>query len=315
MSRRFPKERRLSRRKVSRRATVRALVRVRAGARRRRRRANRAVLTFGVRLRSLARKAFLILWTLFIYVLWMACWPIKAINERPMRPLRRRIHRLWGRGLLWGVGARVTVKGERPEGAFFLVANHLSYIDAFLLAGHVGGAFVARADMAHWPIFGWMMRNAYQVFINREDMRDAARVLGLIDDVLKNDDGIIIFPEAGCTRGTHVRQFRPAMFQVPAARNMPVHCATITYSTPPGYPAAGDDVVWWRHEEFLDHFERCLRLPYFNVELTFAPAPISAPDRKQLAAKTHAEVVRFFVPVTQGVLPELPAPPGVKVFD
>lgn len=315
MSRRLPRDRRVSRRKISRKAAVRALVRARAGARRRRRRANRAVWTAGVRLRSWARKAFLVLWTLFIYALWMACWPIGLFTEKPMRPIRRRIHRLWGRGLLWGVGARLKVHGKRPEAPFFLVANHLSYIDAFLLAGTVGGAFVARADMAHWPIFGWMMRNAYQVFIKREDMRDATRVLGLIDDVLAHGDGVIIFPEAGCTRGTHVRQFRPALFQVAAARQIPVHCATITYSTPAGCPAAGDDVVWWRHEEFIDHFERLLRLPCFNVELTFSEAPIAPADRKQLAAKAHAEISRAFVPVTQGVLPELPAPPGVKVFD
>lgn len=268
-----------------------------------------------VRFRAKLRIVLLALWTLFIYVIWMACWPMALVAPRAMRPTRSVIHRLWGRGLLWVVGARVTVVGQRPKPPFFLVANHLSYIDAFLLAGYVGGAFVAKADMASWPIFGWMMRNAFQVFINREDMRDAARVLGLIDDVLKNDDGVILFPEAGCTRGEKVRQFRPALFQVPAARRMPVHCATITYRTPPGYPAAGDDVVWWRHESFNTHFQRLLRLPHFEVVLTFAPAAIDAADRKQLATQAHAAVSSAFTPVVQGLLPELPAPEGTRSFD
>jgi len=268
-----------------------------------------------VRVRAKLRIALLAVWTLLIYMAWMLCWPLAWVAPSAMRPVRSAIHRRWGRGLLWIVGARVRVVGQRPSPPFFLVANHLSYIDAFLLAGHVGGAFVAKADMATWPIFGWMMRNAFQVFINREDMRDAARVLGLIDDVLKNDDGVIIFPEAGCTRGEKVRQFRPALFQVPAARKMPVHCATITYRTPPGYPAAGDDVVWWRHESFNAHFQRLLRLPYFEVELCFAPEAINAPDRKQLAAQAHAAVSGVFTPVAQGVLPELPAPEGTRNFD
>jgi hypothetical protein len=42
---------------------------------------------------------------------------------------------------------------------------------------------------------------------------------------------------------------------------------------------------------------------------------VTAPDRKQLAARAHAEVMRFFTPIEQGILPELPAPPGVKTFD
>ena len=270
---------------------------------------------FYVRLRAKFRISLLVVWTLIIYAIWMSCWPLAWIAPSALRPTRSAIHRLWGRGLLWSVGARVTVVGKRPTPPFFLVANHLSYIDTFLLAGHVGGAFVAKADMATWPIFGWMMRNAFQVFINREDMRDAARVLGLIDDVLKSDDGVIIFPEAGCTRGEKVRQFRPALFQVPAARKMPVHCVTISYRTPPGYPAAGDDVVWWRYEAFSDHFKRLLRLPYFEAVLTFAPDAIDAPDRKQLAVQTHAKVAGAFIPVAQGLLPELPAPEGARNFD
>lgn len=267
--------------------------------------------------RALRKKIFFVVWTLFIYALWMACWPLEWLGagETRLRGLRRGIHRMWGRGLLWGLGARVTVTGPRPKAPYFLVANHLSYVDTFLLAGTVGGSFVARADMAGWPVWGWMMRKAYQVFIDREDMRDATRVLGLIGEVLDKGDGVILFPEAGCTRGNTVRQFRPALFQVAASRNAPVHWAAITYATPPGCPAAGDDVVWWRHEEFLDHFERFLRLPYFHANVTFCPEPIVAPDRKQLAARAHAEVSRHFVPIVQGTLPELPPPPGVKVFD
>lgn len=271
--------------------------------------------TFFVRLRAKFRITLLVVWTLFIYGTWMLCWPMQFVAPRAMRPTRSALHRLWGRGLLWSVGARVKVTGERPRAPFFLVANHLSYIDAFLLAGHVGGAFVAKADMATWPIFGWMMRNAYQVFIKREDMRDAARVLGLIDEVLQNDDGVIIFPEAGCTRGEQVRQFRPALFQVPAARQIPVHCATITYRTPPGYPGAGDDVVWWRHEPFAAHFQRLLRLPYFEVDLHFAPEPVGPGDRKQLAAQAHATVSAAFAPIPLGRLPELPAPAGTRTFE
>lgn len=310
MPRPLPRQRQSPRHRAARRGGLnRVLLRARAGVRRRRRRVRHAATGTFATARAWARKAFLVVWTLFIYALWLACWPISLVNEGPMRGIRRAIHRLWGRGLLWGLGARVTISGPRPQPPFFLVANHLSYIDAFLLAGAVGGAFVARADMAHWPIFGWMMRNAYQVFIDREDMKDANRVLGLIGDVLDKNDGVILFPEAGCQRGTHVLPFKPAMFQIAALRQQPVSCATISYATPPGYPAAGDDVVWWRHEPFGAHFERLLRLPYFHATLHFAEQTVLAPDRKQMAARAHAEIARRYVPVEQGHLPELPPPP------
>jgi 1-acyl-sn-glycerol-3-phosphate acyltransferase len=226
VSRRSTRQRRLPRRKLARRAAVRALVRARAGARRRRRRVHRAAGNAWLRLRVARRKAFLVLWTLFIYALWMACWPIAWVSERPMRPLRRGIHRLWGRGLLWGTGARVKITGKRPKAPFFLVANHLSYVDAFLLAGEAGGAFVARADMAHWPIFGWMMRNAYQAFINREDMRDATRVLQIIDDVIEKKDGVIMFPE-GWLHARHAGAAIPS--RAAAGARSPKHAGTLRH--------------------------------------------------------------------------------------
>jgi len=292
-----------------------ALLRVRVGVRTGRKRVNRAAESVWVRARAQGRKAFLVFWTFFCFGLFALSIPLGILSEKPVRAFRRRMHVLWGGGLLWAFGARVTITGTPPTGAFFLVSNHLSYIDIFLLARTASPVFVGMSDLARWPVFGYMMRKTYQIFICREDMRDAQRVLGLIHDALDNGEGVAVFPEAGCTRGINVRAFRPALLQAPALRQMPVHCATITYATGPRQPAAGDSVVWWRWEPVGDHLDRLLKLDHFDATIHFSPLPITGVDRKDLARKTHATVSRYYQPVRQGVLPELPPPPGAKLFE
>lgn len=254
------------------------------------------------------RMSLIVLGTLVAYAVWILCSPFALASPERRRAIRRGILKRWGRAMLRIVRAKVRIEGAPPTPPFFLVANHLSYVDIFLLASQTGCVFVARSDMATWPVLGFMMRTAQQLFIEREQLRDAKRVIGLIAQVLDEKDGMAVFAEARCGRGDCVLPFKPSLFEPAVLRNFPVHCASIHYETPEGYPAAGDNVVWWRWEPIEDHLRRLLTLPGFTATVRYADAPVVGSDRKILARGSHQTVNDIFTPITQGALEELPAP-------
>ena len=55
-------------------------------------------------------------------------------------------------------GARVRIAGKRLDRDVFYLANHVSWLDIFVLGGATGCAFISKDDVAGWPVAGWMVR-------------------------------------------------------------------------------------------------------------------------------------------------------------
>jgi 1-acyl-sn-glycerol-3-phosphate acyltransferase len=67
----------------------------------------------------------------------------------------RRVVRLWHRGCCRIAGLQVRVRGTPAVGAPTLfVANHVSYLDIVVLGSLVDAGFVAKSEVAAWPLVG-----------------------------------------------------------------------------------------------------------------------------------------------------------------
>ena len=227
----------------------------------------------------------------------LVVWPSALISERVDRRLKRAIMRQWYAGVLAILGVRVEVKGSAPHPPFFLVCNHLSYLDMVILARETGCVFVSRGDVAHWPVIGFMVKSMYIVFIDRQNRRDTARVNQLIEHTMDQGDGIAIFPEARIYRGLAVEPFKSSLIQPAVANGVPVHYATITYRSPEGLPPASKIVGWWRPEPFFAHVFRLARYPGVRAMVRFGEEPLIGEDRKVLAEQLWQAVQTNFVPV------------------
>jgi 1-acyl-sn-glycerol-3-phosphate acyltransferase len=258
--------------------------------------------------RQRVRLVGIVLCTLAVFCAWTLFWPLSLISQKPMRPIRRQLIKLWGKGCLRIINMKLEVYGRPPEPPSFLVANHISYVDIWVIGALTGAVFVAKADMETWPIFGWFMKKCHQIFIKRESLRDAQRVIGLLNEVLDKEDALVVFAEGRCSPGARVLSFRPSLFQVAAERKFPVHYAAISYTTPDGEPAPSDSISWWRWEPFNEHMVRLLRLSSSGATVYFGQGPVVSDCRKELARKTEAGCIELFEPLVQGVLEELPTP-------
>ncbi len=238
--------------------------------------------------------------------------PISALNTTPLidvmlvllilvaprcqLAIRNAAFKWWGRTVCRIMGLRVEVDGEVPTGRFFLVANHVSYVDVILLASQISAAFVAKVSLTGWPLLGLMFRAADTIFIDRARKRDLLRVMDRVRQCLARDMGVLIFPEGTSGKGEEILRFKSPLLQLATEERQPVHYVTLTYRAPGPRPAH-ETVCWWDDTPFLTHILRLLDLPHFEATVRFGRRPISADDRKILADELRSAMAASFTPI------------------
>ncbi|MCK5860892.1 MAG: 1-acyl-sn-glycerol-3-phosphate acyltransferase [Candidatus Hydrogenedentes bacterium] len=250
-------------------------------------------------IRAYILMALLVPLTLFFVGLRLLFWPIARVSRRTDRMLRRYVLRAWGYSFSFAAGLRVIVKGTPAAPPFYMVCNHLSYLDMVILARQTGCIFVSRADVEQWPFFGFVARSFYVLFINRTDRRDVARVNILIEETIAEGDAIAVFPESHTSCGLDINPFRSPLLQPAVTLDIPVNFASIYYRTAANAPAAGILCSWWKPIPFYVHFYRFLQYRGTTVTIQFGEKTIRGTDRKVLAKELEEAVRKNFVPQRQ----------------
>lgn len=205
--------------------------------------------------------------------------------------------RVWARGFARIAGMKIEVIGPIPKPPFFLVCNHLSYMDIPAIRAVVEGVFVAKADIRAWPVAGKIVSDMGMVFIERENRRDIPRAGAKIISKLSDGEGVIVFPEGTTTKGDDILPFNSSFLQFAAETDVPVSYASLSYRTPEGEVPASQAVCWWDDTPFATHMLRLFRLPGFTVIINFGEQPVLSSDRKKLAGELHEKVRERFIPV------------------
>lgn len=122
----------------------------------------------------------------------------------------------WSRRLLGALGIKLVVHGHLPDAQhhnLLVVANHISWLDIFVLHAVHPTRFVAKAELAHWPIFGFLIRRSGTIFVERARRTDTARVNHVISEALGGGDCIGVFPEGTTSDGRGVMRFHASLLQ------------------------------------------------------------------------------------------------------
>jgi 1-acyl-sn-glycerol-3-phosphate acyltransferase len=241
-------------------------------------------------IRAWIRIALLTLWCLAASPL-----PVLAALVTIGRPTARARSGPWlmrgfSRGVCAIFGVRIERRGEPPPVGGCLVApNHWSYLDVFVLGSIYPTLYVSRADVADWPIFGFLARSGGTLFLRRELRKDAARVGGEIERHLRLGVTVTVFLEGGAGTGVDVRQFKPALLESAVATGVPCVPVAIRYRLPRDAGADPSRVVAWLDGGFVPHLRRLAAMKRIDATVGFLP-PRTGTDRKDLARRLEEDV-------------------------
>lgn len=241
-------------------------------------------------MRAYVRIVSIILFTLVLFVPFIISLPLRPLFRNAFQPWQRWIHRFWGQTVARIIGMRVHKVGTVPKRPYFMVANHLSWVDIPALVSLTSCSFVAMAEMSKWPVWGFIIRCMGTIFIDRKSIRDTKRVNEEIWLKMERGEGLVVFVESTTSHGDHVLPFKPALLEPAAAGDLPVYCATITYDTPKGVAPPCENVHWVEDIPFSEHLMNLLRVSHFSAVVVFSEEPIRANDRKVLAKLAEDKV-------------------------
>lgn len=193
------------------------------------------------------------------------------------------------------MGITLDVSGTPPRPPFLLVSNHLSYVDIIPFWRTLHTTFIAKNEIQEWPLIGLFARLLGIVFIDRQNNRDLSRVNRIIAKSITMEQGLVFFPEGTSSRGHKVLPFKSSLLHYPAAKDFPVHYASISYHVEKDTEhRAEEEICWWGDMEFTSHFWNLLKIKSFETRLHFGEEPVQHEDRKKLALSLHQEVKTNF---------------------
>ncbi len=184
------------------------------------------------------------------------------LGDRCPHAATRAGHR-WARRMTRLLGVRLDVQGAPPDGPVLLLANHRSYIDIAVLLAQRPCAFLAKAEIGDWPLFGAAARETHTVFVRRDDRASRSAARGGALALLQRGVGFAAFPEGTTSRGPGLLPFFPGLFALAREHGFSVVPVAIEYSD------RAD--AWVDDETFVGHFLACFRKPRVHVALAFGP--------------------------------------------
>jgi len=214
--------------------------------------------------------------------------------------------RTWAHGVAYIFNVQIKAVGKPPKAPFFIVSNHMSYLDIVPLYLKLRCTFVAKKEVRSWPVVGFMVKAVGVIFIDRNKRRDVKRVNELLNQSLNEYQGMIVFPEGTSSGGRQVLPFHSSLLQLPAAANQPVHYCSLHYETGVGDAPADDSVCFYgARESFPQHIWKLAKTHSIYCEINFGPSPVQSADRKELAKRLHQKIEEIFLPTTE---PEAESP-------
>jgi 1-acyl-sn-glycerol-3-phosphate acyltransferase len=213
------------------------------------------------------------------------------------------IPRLWHRMALKALGLRIHVRGaiasQRP---LLIASNHISWTDIMVIGSLADVAFIAKSDVAGWPVFGSLARLQRTVFVERDRKGRSGDQAGEIAGRLAGNDAVVLFAEGSTGDGNHLLPFKSTLFGAARvvlgegnAETVYIQPVAIAYTKLHGMPMGRQHRVvasWIGDADLVPHLTMLLREGAMDVEIEFGePMEFKAgSDRKQVARRVEGQV-------------------------
>lgn len=215
--------------------------------------------------------------------------PVTARLELRGERLDHLVVRLWSGTLMRIFGFRLRRYGTPLPGAALFVANHVSWIDIVLMHSQRMMGFVAKAEIARWPLVGWLASRGGTLYHHRGSNDSLHGVMHQMVQRLEQGLAVGVFPEGRTTRGNAIGTFHARIFQPAVLAGVPAQPVALKYGL------RGDAqtiVAFGEKENFLQNFVRLLGEPGRVAEVHFLePVGASEDGRRRMAETCRERII------------------------
>jgi 1-acyl-sn-glycerol-3-phosphate acyltransferase len=210
------------------------------------------------------------------------------------------------------LGVEVRVSGTPPgaERAAMLAANHVSWLDIFVVMSVQPARFIAKSEIRDWPVAGWIAERAGTLFIRRARRHDTGRINEQVHAAFAEGACVGLFPEGTTTEGEQLLRFHSSLFEPAVANAAHVHPTAIRYAHADGSPCRA--IAYVGEISFMQSLGLIIRQRDVVAHLAFAPAlETGGSDRRSVARIAHERVATLLGLESPGSAPGTGhGPPG-----
>src|ERR1700742_77611 len=212
---------------------------------------------------------------------------------------------------------KVRVVGTPPrDRAVLFVSNHVSWADIVVIGSIAAVAFVAKSEVASWPLVGITAKIQRTVFVDRKRRHQAIEAVAQIVDRLKRGTSVVLFAEGTSSDGTRVLPFRSALLGAveeasshsEAAGPILIQPMSICYTAQHGMPMSRRQrplVAWYGDLDFVPHIKALIQQGVVDAVVTYGD-PVAAEgslDRKAMTKRLEGAVRRQMTGALRGRTP------------
>lgn len=201
-----------------------------------------------------------------------------------------RFSQKWATGLLSILRIKVDLlPGAAPEHRALIVANHVSWLDIFVINSLQPCRFVAKADIRKWPVLGWLCAQGGTIFIARGKQREVRRVYAGLVSSMEAGQRIAFFPEGTTVAQGALLPFHPNLFEAAIEADVPVQPYAIRYVDEHGNLHAAADFIG--DMSFVDSMLLIMKARKMTAQLIVLPTIDTAgTHRRELAQAARAAI-------------------------
>ncbi len=201
----------------------------------------------------------------------------------------------WARKLLRILNILLSVHGARPAKAarnLIVAANHISWVDIFVINAAQPARFIAKAEIRDWPIAGWLCEKSGTIFIRRTRRSDTAKINETMHKVMAEGSTIGFFPEGTTTAGDKLLKFHTSLFEPAVANSATIAPAAIGYRASDG--ESTNAAAFIGELSFAESVARIISAKSMIAEITFAPQiDATGMTRRELALTSEAAIAQI----------------------
>ncbi|GAB4220528.1 MAG: lyso-ornithine lipid O-acyltransferase [Acidobacteriota bacterium] len=217
-------------------------------------------------------------------------WECRGADLAGRRRITANLFTGWARVMCRLLGLQVEVLGPLPPPGSLIAPNHQGYLDVIVLAAAAPMTFVSKAEVQDWPIFGFLLRRADQIVIQRARNRRLLESLRLVSERLSQGFSVCVFLEGTTSSGEDVLSFHPSLLQPAIDAGAMVVPVAVTWETDHPDVVISRDVAYWGDHVFALHLLKVLGLWGIRARIHFGNPLAASGDRAELAARLEGEV-------------------------